>query len=510
MITPGFFGLFNAYRGLLASQNAMSTINHNISNANTPGYSRQRVDLAAADAYALPTPSQLTAGQIGQGPVVQKITRSRDFFLDTQFRLANGKLGLNASGKDTLSQIEGVMNEPSTGSVNGTMQNFFDSAQELSLHPESTATRTNFTQQAMDLISIFQLQANQLADLRRNLVGDPLYPTSFSTSQLAVTVSDINSKLDSIATINRNIVSIKSSGAEPNDLYDQRDKLLDDLSQLVDISVNNYDNGQIDLSIGGETMIRGGKLVDTLESVENTGAAPTPDDVPSLVRTVNGGVVMNDGSGSEISEGRLKGILNLGGNDPSYSTVRGVLGRLDTLLGTIVDEVNTLQTAGRDQDGNLGTTNPLFVNNPALNPGQPLDLFHWQVNADVVNNPRLLSAAIDDATAAGGFAGVGDGRNAKSMGQLRDQTFATLGTGMVDYLNGLLSRLSVDSQTFQNASSIQQNLAQSTDLRRQSLSGVNMDEETIDLLRFQRAFEASSRTIRVLDDVMQTILNLVS
>lgn len=508
MITPGFFGLFNAHRGLMAAQNALSTINNNISNANTAGYSRQRVDLTAYTPYTSPSLSQVPGGQLGQGPWVQQVTRSRDQFLDAQYRQASGFAGLNTAVRDALQQMEGVLNEPSTGSINSTMQNFFDAAQELSLNPESVAVRSDYVQHAIDLVTVFQQQGIQLSDLRRNLVGSPLDPNSFSTSQLAIAANDVNGKLDAIAKLNQSIVTVKASGAEPNDLYDQRDKLLDDLSKLVDINVTNYDNGQIDLTIGGQTMIQGVDQLDSLEVIENPGPAPTADDVPSLIRTKTGGVVLNDGAGAEITGGRIKGIIDMGGTDPTLSTVRNMMGRLDTLLGTIVAQVNTLQAAGRDLNGALGT-NPIFQANAALNPGQPLNLFHWQVNSAVITDPKLIAAANDDATAPGGFAGVGDGRNALSMATLRDQSFVALGTNLVDYLNGVVSKLGIDSRSYQNTSQSQTSLTQAVDQRRQSISGVNIDEETIDLLRYQRAFEATSKVVSILDQVTQSIINMV-
>ncbi len=508
MITPGFFGLFNAQRGLIAAQIALNTVGHNISNANTPGYSRQRVDISQAPSYALPTNFQDTANQLGQGPTVLQITRSKDAYLDGQYRLANAKLGMNSTGRDALGQVEGIISEPTPDSLNNTLQTFFDSAQEMSLHPESTATRTSFVQQALDMVSIFQLQANQFSDLRKNLVGDPVDTSSFATSQLAVTVSDINSKLSAITDLNNSIVSIMATGAKPNDLMDQRDKLLDDLSSLVDMNVKNYDNGQIDLSIGGITMIQGGHQIESLEVIQNPGPAPVPDDVPSLVRTVTGQVVLNDGAGQEITSGKLKGIIDMGGNDPNITTIRSILGKLDTLLNEVVTQVNTLQTAGRDENGNLSPP-AIFQQNAALNPGQPLNIFHWEVTPGIVTDPSQVAAAIDDSTAPSGFAGVGDGRNATAMAQLRDQTFAALGTNFTDYLTGSISKLSVDSSTYQNASKIQQNLTQSIDLQRQAMSGVNVDEETIDLLRYQRAFEATSKTIKTLDEVTQTIINML-
>ncbi len=509
MITPGFFNYFNAHRGLMAAQNAMSVINQNISNVNTPGYSRQRIDLSMADAYNKPNLSQISRGQIGQGPVVQQITRSRDQFLDAQYRLSNGKLGMNNMTQSALQQLQGIINEPSNSGINTAMQNFFDSAQAMSLHPETAATRASFLQQAVDLTNIFQQQALQLSDLRKNLVGDPLVPASFATSQLAINVNDVNQKLATIANLNQNIVSVKASGAQPNDLLDQRDKLLDDLSKLVDIQVTNYDSGQIDISIGGETMIRSVNQVDSLQVVQNLGAAPLPDDVPALVQTVNGGAVLNDGAGTEISSGIIKGIIDMGGNDPTLTTARGMIGKLDTLLDTIVTQLNTLQTGGRDQNGNLGPA-ALFINDPTLNPGQALNIFHWTVNSAIIADPTQVAAAIDDATSGTGFAGVGDGRNALQMAQIKAQNFGALGTNVTDYFNGAISKLGIDTQSYQNSTTAQNNQLQSIDANRQSVSGVNVDEETIDLMRYQRAFEATSKTMKAFDEVMQTIINMVN
>jgi flagellar hook-associated protein 1 FlgK len=509
MITPGFFGYYNASRGLMAAQNAMSVINQNISNVNTPGYSRQRLDLKTADPYSKPNLSQITIGQIGQGPVVQQITRSRDLFLDAQYRLSSGKLGMNSSTNISLQQIQGILNEPSSAGINSTMQNFFDSAQAMSLHPETAATRSSFIQQAIDMTSVFQQQAQQLADLRRNLVGDPLVPASFAISQLAINVNDVNNKLATIANLNQNIVSVKASGAQPNDLMDQRDKIIDDLSKLVDIQVTNHDSGQLDLSIGGQMMVRGVSQLDSLAVVPNTGATPPPDDVPAFVQTVNGGVVLNDGAGTEITSGIIKGISDMGGNDPTLTTARGMLGKLDNLMGTIVTQLNSLQANGRDQNGNLNPA-ALFLNDPTLNPGQTLNIFHWKVNSAIVSDPKLVAAAIDDPTSATGFAGVGDGRNALQMAQIKTQNFVALGTTVTDYFNGAISKLGIDTQSYQSSTTAQNNQIQSIDASRQSVSGVNVDEETIDLMRYQRAFEATSKTLKAFDETMQTIINMIT
>jgi len=511
MITPGFFGYYNANRGLMAAQNALSVINQNISNVNTAGYSRERVDLVAADAYALPSTTQVSGGLIGQGPVVQQVTRIRDQFLDAQYRLSNGKLGSNSSINDALQQVQGVVNEPSTNGLSATLQNFFNAAQAMSQNPETAATRASFVQQAIDMTTVFQEQAQQLSDLRKNLVGDPLSPGSFSTSQMAINVNDVNNKLAAIATLSQNIVSVQAAGAAPNDLMDQRDKLLDDLSKLVDIQVTDHNNGQIDVSIAGQTMIKGVKQVDSLAVVQNTNAAaPLPDDIPAFIQTVNGGAILNDGSAPDLSSGVIKGISDMGGNDPNLTTVRGMMGKLDTMMNSLVGQLNTLQTSGFDQNGNAPPP-ALFVSDPTLNPGQTLNIFHWTVNPTVINDPTQVAAAINDPTTATGFAGAGDGRNALQMAQIKTQSFAALGNANVmDYFNGVVSKLGIDAQSFKNTTTAQTSQVNTIDTSRQSIAGVDVNSETIDMMRYQRAFEGTSKVLQAIDQTMQTIINMIT
>lgn len=510
MITPGFFGYYNASRGLMASQNALSVINQNISNANTAGYSREEINFKATDAYAIPSTSQVTNAMVGQGPVVQQITRVRDQFLDAQYRLANGKLGSNSSTNDALQQIQGIINEPSTDGLSATLQNFFNSAQAMSQDPSNSATRSSFVQQAVDLTTVIQQQAQQLSDMRQSLVGSPLAPGSFSTSQLATSVSQVNNDLSQIAALNQNIVSIQSTGAEPNDLMDQRDKLLDDLSKLVDIQVTNHDTGQVDVSIAGQTMIQGVKQLDSLQVVQNTGTSPTPDDVPALIQTVNGGVVLNDGTAPDLSSGTIKGISDMGGNDPNLSTIRGMIGKLDDLMNSLTTQLNTLQTTGFDQNGNSPPP-ALFVNDPTINPGQSLNIFHWTVNPTIVSDPTQVATAINDPTTATGFAGTGDGRNALAMAQVQTQTFAALGNAdVMDYFNGVVSKLGIDAQTYQNTTTSQTSQVNTLDTSRQAVSGVDVDSETIDMMRYQRAFEGTSKVLQTIDQMMQDIISMIN
>ena len=506
MITPGFFAFFNAQRGMYTAQGAMNVINHNISNVNTPGYSRQRANIETHAPYTAPSltlPSTANPGQMGQGSVIESITRIRDSFLDNQFIQENSTLGLNDQSRNILLQLEGIIGEPSSGGISNSMQKFFESSQELSLYPESMAVRANFLQNAGDLINVFQQQGNQLTDLRRNLVGDVNATGSLAVSQLGIMVNDVNNRLTSIADLNRQINSIIGAGAQPNDLLDMRGKLVDDLSQLIDVTVTELPNSQISIDIAGNTMVRGVTLVDTFQTVVNPGPAPTQDNVPALVQLVSTGATQNN----NITGGQIRAVLNMGENTTGVTNVRSVLGDLDSLLNEIATQVNTLQTTGRDLTGNVSANN-IFT----LAGGTTLSLFRYSVNTTVVNDPRLVSAAIDDVGSTGpppGYAGPGDGRNALAMAQLNDSSFAALNnSGFSEFFNTTASNLGIDSRSYGDLAESQDTLVHGLDQQREQVSGVNMDEEMIDLIRFQRAFEASSRVMNTINEVMQTIINL--
>ncbi len=517
MITPGFFGFFNTHRALVTNQMALNTINHNISNANTEGYSRQRVEIEAFAAYATPMLSGLTGGQMGQGSTAKEVVRIHENFIDAQFRDESAVLGQNLIMRDVLQQLEGILAEPSNSGINGAVQNFFDSIQELSLHPESIPVRADFVQQAADLLTVFQQQENQLLELRGNLVGEPLTPGSFDNSQLAIGVTEVNSLLGSVASLNQQIITINASGARPNDLLDQRDVMLNKLSDLINIDVEYLDNDLINVNIGGTIgggpsvrAITGSDLVETLEVVQNPGGALSPFDAPSNIRTVNGGDVLNDFGGLEITGGRLKGIIDATQNnpaDPNAMNLYEVLEDINNLMRNIAEQVNTVQVAGRDLNGNLTAGTPIFIVPPPA--ADPFDLSNFSINAIT---PDQVAAAINDPGAAGppiGFAGEGDGRNALAMAQLRDANIAGLGnTTFIENFNGTISNLGIRTRTFEDRSLGQQQLINALVQRRESVSGVNIDEETIDLIRFQRAFEASSRVMRAFDEIMQTIITM--
>jgi flagellar hook-associated protein 1 len=523
MITPGFFSFFNTHRALMTAQNALNVVNHNISNANTAGYSRQRAEISAFAPYPMPSIYGMTNGQMGQGAIMTSIERIRDSFIDGQFRLESSLLGYNQISRDVLQQVEAIMAEPTTGGINAAMQRFFESANELSLHPESIPVRQDFIQAANDVMVVVQQQARQLKDLRTNLVGDPNAVGSFAVSQANIVATQINEKLNGIAILNREILTVFSSGARPNDLLDKRDLLLDELSQLVDIEVIHRENGLIDLYIGedvttptntGVLMVRGVDQLRSLEYVQRMLPGGTPDyNVPGTLRTVNlrTGLSeplnnLNNDSGVEVTSGKIAAILEMGRGGPGSGpvTVRNVFSQIDRLFDEFVARVNEIQVTGLMLGGASAVGRHVYTPlAPPVATEDPLQVLSYAMTT-WMNNPNNIAAAQGPP-----FEGPGDNRNALRWVDLQNQNQAAINnTTFSNFFNSVLSQLGIESRTFQDRHEGQNNVIQALDLQRSSISGVNVDEEMIDMLRFQRSFEASSKMMSVLDEIMQTIINM--
>lgn len=528
---PSFFGYYNAHRGLLSNQMALETINHNIANVNTEGYSRQRVDLTTGTPYPPATMSNFDdAGQLGQGSRVLGVTRSHDNLLDAQIRTQSNLLEYQTAVSDTLKQVEDVIGEPSEFGIDTAITKFFDAAHTLSLHPDDMAIRTTFIQEANNLLTTFQQKANQLQDIRTSIVGDPLVASTLDMSQSYLTVQEINTLLEDIATLNGQIVQVDGSGAMPNDLLDRRDQLLEELSKRINTTVEYSATGQISVKLGSNLLVQGARLVDTLAIVTNTntvGPDPVRDDVPALVGLTSSPPTAASNLNGIITGGKLGGLLAVGGNTAGTTTIRSVMEDLDSLFREISTRVNDLQagfgtgvppapyTGVRDLNGNApvaGVNMQIYYPPPGGFPR--LQIFGFTINSTVLNDPARITAAYYDPTIPAPLAGTSsgsDGRNIARMAQLQDTLMGGLGNlTYQEFYKNAITNLGTGTQNAERSAENLQNVVDHLTQRRQSVQGVNLEEEMVDMMRFQRGFEASAKVMATLDEVMKTIINTIA
>ncbi len=319
--------LGTAVSGLLAYQRALNTTSHNITNVNTPGYSRQRVELSAA------SPQYLGGNYVGSGVDVQSVRRVYDEFLGSQVRSTTSLSSQSNATYDLAVQIDNMLADPETG-ITPVMQNFFNAVQDLASDPTSTAARQVVLSEGQSMTSRFNDLFSRLDDLRNGV-----------NTRIDGQVRDINSLAQSIADVNSDIINSPKgpNGQVSGDLLDRRDQLLNELAEKVSLSTVKQDDGSVNVFIGnGQSLVVG-------SSAQKLAAVNDPYD-PSRKQ-----VAYIDSSGnstnitSQLNGGELGGTLDFRDNilDPAMND----LGRVAIALGATFNDQHKL---GQDLNGNIG------------------------------------------------------------------------------------------------------------------------------------------------------------
>ncbi len=314
-------------RSLVANTEALATIGHNVSNASTPGYSRQRVELQPFDPLYMPDMTrEETPGQLGQGVVVASVRRIHDQILEQRIVAQGNEQGYWKSRDQYLLMVEQVYNEPSNLSVRSLMDKFWSSFQELSVHPSQTSAREAVVQRSQALMSAIHQRYGSLKDIRDMLEQD-----------IQSTVKQINKDLQNIADLNKQIVRVKAMGDNPNDLLDRRDLIVEKLSQLVNITVDHRDSDEFNVHIGGMQLVQGAVVHDfkITPDMQNDGYS-------NVVWAGNGEKV-------QLQGGKLAALLGMRDGD-----VKQEIQKLDNMTINFADLVNSIHRQGYGLNGQTG------------------------------------------------------------------------------------------------------------------------------------------------------------
>jgi flagellar hook-associated protein 1 FlgK len=243
-----FSGLEIGKRGVMAHETALSTTGHNLTNASTQGYSRQRVEFSAMDPIYLPALNRAeTPGQIGQGVVVDRIERVRDQLLDRRIIAEASGEGYWTARDQYVRQLDQIYLEPGESSIRSKMDAFWDAWQELAVNPADSAPREAVALRGQTLVDAIHLRFESLKSLSDNVNRD-----------IMLTVDKVNDLSRQIAGLNTEIQKVRAQGDNPNDLLDRRDLLVDELSAIVDITVDGRDPDEFMVHTGGNILIQGG------------------------------------------------------------------------------------------------------------------------------------------------------------------------------------------------------------------------------------------------------------
>jgi flagellar hook-associated protein 1 len=444
-----------ARRSMLGARVGMNTTSHNISNASTTGYSRQRVEFTET------TPLPQTFGYLGTGVTISSIERLHDQFLDQQYRTNNGTFGDASIRQGLLSQVEATFDEPSDAGLSSALTKFFTSFQDLSIHPEDSSSRNAVIQQGVLLTQSFHRLNTDLTNTRGDLINE-----------VNGRLDTINKLTDEISSLDEQITQARASGGEPNDLLDQLDTHLDNLSKLANIQVTRDSSGSVMVSISGILVAASGGST-------------------KLESTMVGGQlqILDSTSGRQVKVGGGE----LGGLVTTYNTtIPGYLSQIDQLAGAIISRVNAVHSAGYSL-GSPATTGTAFFTGT--------DSATIQLNSAITSDPNLIAASSDGAP--------GNNTTALALAGIADEKIMTGGTvTALQYYNGLVSSLGADVNSADNISTTHQQILTQLDTQRSATSGVSLDEEMTNLIQFQRAFDAAAKIVSTVDQMYQTIIDM--
>ncbi|QCX32375.1 flagellar hook-associated protein FlgK [Caloramator sp. E03] len=546
-------GLFNTFnitkRGMFAQQTALNVVAHNISNANTEGYSVQRANLKTTQPFGMPSlTTAAEPGQLGTGVEVASITRSRDVFLDSQIRKENSTLGKYEARQQFLSEIESIFTEPSDTGLSTMLSNFWDSWSQLSNTPEPNSTaRTLVAQNADSLCTAINHNYEQLCTMQSN-----------ASSIIQQKIFEVNSILTQIQDLNVQIKAVSITGQQPNDLLDRRDLLLDQLSEMFSFSVDetNYKGIQInanivkdDGSVDEQILLKDGSInygVAYINKIEADSSDPTKYNMeiyingdPNKKVTIsgidkdkykdtqilfydktnyekNGTLNISDISPAKFNNGSLNGYESINKEIEEYKI------QLNNLARSLAIAVNTIHS-----DNGVGID---FFDASAETAEEPAAVI--KVSQDILDDPKKINAGKVIDTSDSNYS-EGNGERALLISQIRnlkmdilsikvrddfindvsfDSTNLTIkgnskGMTIDNYFKSTITSLGVSSQEAERMVTNQEALLSQLETRKESISGVSIDEEITNMIQFQRAYQANAKMISVIDELLDVVVN---
>jgi flagellar hook-associated protein 1 len=429
MTIPTLQGLQTALSGLLADQQALDVTGHNIANANTEGYSRQRAVLETNPPIVIPALSTLTGqgAQLGTGVGVETYTRIRNAYLDAQYRTQNSALSGASTQAEELQQAQAAFNEPSNSALASALSAFWSAWSSLADSPTSEAAKAGVVAAGQQLANTFKALTAQLSTIEAQ--------ASEQFEARAGAAGEVANYARQIAQLNGQIKLAEEAGQQPNDMLDRRDLLLDKLSGLAQVTVTKQADGTDTVTFGDAAK----------PLVEGT--------------TVNWPQELTSAAGGQL--GALLALSGPEGKLASYQTA------LDGVAEALANSVNALHTKTPFFSGTTAATLTVAVA-PA------------EVQTSSTEEPGGNDVALAIAALRGGSA---------------DQAYSML-----------VEQVGSDVQAAQDEQTNLQTTLQAINDQRQSVSGVSLDEEMTNLISFQRAYQASARTLTAMDAMLETLI----
>jgi len=468
--------------GINTSQANLLTTSHNITNANTPGYSRQSTIVTTN------APMFSGAGFFGQGSRVDNVRRQYDQFLSQQVLTASARKEEFSAYGAQITQLDNLLADPNAG-LSPALAEFFAGVQDVASNPTSMPARQALISTAESLAARFNALDTRLNEIR-----------DLNEGQIVGTVDSINAYAGQIAQMNERIGAAQLAGPSiaANDLLDQRDNLVAELNKLVKTTTVTESDGSLSVFIGsGQGLVVGGSVATLVVAPDSSAPADPFRGEIRLATPAGGSVLLPD---SLFGGGQLGGLLKF--RDETLDSAREQLGQIAV---SVAGEVNAQHALGFDLDGNAGAG---FFNDLSAMAADPVSLRAAAgAFALVIDDARKIAASGPADAARGVLAGPGNNENALQLARLQSSLVMQGGTATFQssyaQLVGFVGNKTREVQIGEAAHETQ--LQQAIDAQ-QSLSGVNLDEEAANLIRHQQSYQAAARIMSIASSLFDEIL----
>lgn len=511
-----FTGINIASRGVYASQAAMSVVTNNMSNVNTTGYSRQTVNQSTVGVAAVYSGQSI----LGNGTEVTSVGQLRDSRLDQRYWQENTRLGDWDAKADELTEIESALNTATSGSGFSTVfDNFYAALETLDKTPGDTNARNTVKEYGQSICQYLNESSQKLTEMQND-----------ENCAVKTTVDQINSYAEQIAGLNSRISAAVASGANANELKDQRNVLIDKLSKLTDITVSEAtinksadgtDNTKLTIRINGITLVDGGdsKKLTVTQDTANNGMYSVKWEESGESFTATGG--------------QLKAELDLRDGDGENSSYKGIpyyINELNKFAQTFAEAFNEGILAGetaatKSYAGHAGgyladgvTTGIRFFSyNDASSAdiqadiaANGVDAVYQKITAANISLSKDIEEDVKNIAAASSSGGTDNAENAdKLINLVKDSNMFNKGTPE-DFYNSIISTLATDSATAQRSATNATSLVKTINDRRTSVSGVDNNEETASMTQYQQAYNANCKLVSMWNEIYEKTIDMLN
>ncbi len=456
-----FHGIDIASRALRGFQYALDVTGHNIANVNTRGYSRQSVDFVATDPVGF---WSYGSQSLGTGVAIGSINRIRDMFLEARMNQGQSDLGKYQAMASELKGVQELYHEPGDAGISTALDKFFNAWSSLASNPAESANR-------MAVRSAGQALADRIRSVYANL-SEQQSNASGQIASIANQITDLGRRINGM---NKEIRAQVATGATPNDLLDQRDQAIQELSSLVNTNITQNADGSVNVYVSQFT------LVDT------AGAS----DFPTTYTMSSGTFTDSLGNPITIKSGQLAGLFQIA------SKMSTGLSQLDTLANTMRTQINGMHKTGTNANA---TTNLNFFNDVASGP--QTGAIDFNLDNSILTDPNNIATGVSGKASDSGLA--------LSISNLRNTNIAALGNRtFLKFHTDNMSSLASDVAYYNNALSTQTAVIDQIDQQQQAVSGVNLDDEMANMLRYQRSYQAAAKALTIFDQTTEDLLGML-